>query len=118
MPGSIFKKQQFKCIGCGKTVTAKVTVSPEQATDPIAPPPGWFRLDITAQHPDTGGIGTLVTFACKEQCAGLVVNGEGVGKAYIDRFKAAFAPGGLTAPAQEPAATPLADVEPTAACEP
>lgn len=92
MPGGIFKKQRFKCIGCGKSALAKVTVKPEQAPDPIAPPPGWFRIDLVAQHPETGGIGSLVSFTCTEACAEEVATGGGVGKVYIDRFKAAFAP--------------------------
>lgn len=88
----IFKKQQFQCIGCGKTVTAKVSVNPAQATDPIAPPPGWFRIDVTAQHPLTGGIGSMVCFACGEACAERTARGEGVGQGYIERFKGIFAP--------------------------
>lgn len=88
----IFKKQHFRCAGCDKTMLAKVTVEPAQAGDPIAPPPGWFRIDVTAQHPDTGAIGSLVLFTCTEACAQKAAKGEGPGQAQVRRFKDAFAP--------------------------
>jgi hypothetical protein len=88
----IFRQTQFRCAGCDKTVRAKVTVTPERAGEPLAPPPGWFRVDVTAQHPDTGAIGSLLLFTCTEGCAKKVAKGEGPGQAQMARFKAAFAP--------------------------
>lgn len=94
MPGHIFRQQQFRCAGCGATKRAKLTVEPHAAHDPIAPPPGWFRVDATAQHPDVGAIGTITLFACTEACANRAAAGEGPGQVYLTRFKEAFAPGG------------------------
>lgn len=93
----IFRQMQFRCAGCDKTVRAKVTVPAERAGEPMAPPPGWFRIDVTAQHPDTGAIGSLVLFACTMKCAQNVERGLGPGQDMVTRFKNAFAPVSLTA---------------------
>ena len=102
----VFRKMQFRCVGCGAGKLAKLTVQPRQAADPIAPPPGWLRVDLTAQHPDIGAIGTLTLFACSQACADTVAAGAGVGKPYIDGFRAAFAPGGKHEIVQAPAMAP------------
>lgn len=114
----IFRKQQFKCAGCGKTVVAKITVPVEKATLPVAPPPDWGGYDIIAQHPDTGGIGSLTVFTCGPTCFAAVQADGGVGKGYIDSFKATFAPGAPTttvapAAAGEPPAETAAEADPT-----
>jgi hypothetical protein len=87
----IFRKQPFMCGGCGKTVTAKITVPPSKARDPLAPPPGWGDATLTAQHPVFGALAVLVVYACTEECAGKMALGEGPGMALIAKFQTAFA---------------------------
>lgn len=86
----VFRKMQFRCAGCDKAMTAKATVPEEAASAPMAPPPGWFQIDVTAQHPAVGAIGTIVLFTCSQPCAERLTRGEGPGQAMIERFKTAF----------------------------
>lgn len=103
----IFKQQRFTCGGCGQVKTAKVTVAPQQSTDPVGPPPGWSYANITAQHPVFGAIGSLSVFICSEECGHKIEKLEGAAKPLIEAFQKAFASGAnhLTAVA-DPAPAP------------
>lgn len=84
----IFRQQKFTCAGCGRSKTAKITVDPEAAKDPIAPPPEWHNISLTSQDPNFGGIASVVLFTCSEACAATVESGKGAAASFLQTFKA------------------------------
>jgi hypothetical protein len=107
----IFKQQRFTCGGCGQVRTAKGTVKPEQAQDPLGPPPGWSFANVTAQHPVFGAIGSLTVFFCAPPCGEQIEKGEGASATLIAEFQRAFARNANHTLAAVPDAPPAAPAE-------